>query len=110
MNLFSKYKDTPHAEHYQKLNRLVDKVLNEDNPTKADCEEIEKLLLYFGMKPYVVKSLYQNCGFNSWIDFLRDLPNADPNKAMQLQCVKDKLADSMWALKQVYRKKIYDVA
>jgi len=102
--------NNPYKKYFNELESLIDKILT-DRPMNHDFTRLEHLLRLGGLSNSTIKSLYQNCGFNSWVEFYdtkRGICSSD--KLLMIDCVEDKLKGALSSLKFVFRAKTAAVA
>jgi len=82
-----------------------------DKPDDATFKRLEHLLSLANIKNRTIKSLYYNCGFNSWNDFYdAKKGRCTPEELIMVDCVEDKLKGALSSLKFVFKDKLRKVA
>lgn len=97
--------NNPYNRYFMELESVIDKILT-DRPDIDDFEKLDELLKMGGLSERTIRSLYRNCGFNSWSDFYdakRGICSAEEH--LKVDCVEDKLIGTLSSLKFVFKDK-----
>lgn len=78
--------------YYGEMKKLAHKITNNENEVKLkDFERLEKLFRIGGISEINIQNLYENCGFESWKDYLAAKKYCLPEKDSEVSCVDDQI-------------------
>ncbi len=79
-------------EKFQKeLINLSKEIRMNKELTNEKIERLEHLFKIGGVSEYTVESIYRNCGFNSWNEYVISKKSFIPEKASNVNCVDQKI-------------------
>jgi len=93
--------------YYKELKSLASKIVNLDNVTNTDFERLEFLLKIGGINDNNIKSLYENCGFKSWDEYLSSKKYSMPEQYGAISCVDDKIWIFVRNIELATRQSVY---
>lgn len=78
-------------EFQDELLRLSRRIRASNNPNIEDIKRLEYLFKLGGISEYNIESLYRNCGFYSWEEYIQSKYLRVPEKISSIHCVDDKI-------------------